>query len=205
MYEPLRIGFAKHNNTLRIGLRETLKMMKKYWELLKLARRAIESELNGDELKVDKEIKEKYSEKRASFVTLTEHKVLRGCIGSLYPNQELYKDVIENAKHAAFDDYRFPQLRKNELAGIRIEVSILSIPRKLEFKDEKELLKKLNKNTGIVLKKGFNSATFLPQVWEELPNKIDFLENLCVKAGMGKDSWKNSEIYSYKVEKVKEK
>jgi len=180
-------------------------MTKKYEELLKLARRAIESELNNEKLEVNKEIKEKYSEKGASFVTLTEGKMLRGCIGSLYPHKELYKDVIENAKHAAFDDYRFPQLKKNELSKIKIEISVLSIPKKLEFKDEKELLKKIDKDMGIILKRGFNSATFLPQVWEELPEKIDFLENLCAKAGIGKDLWKSSEIYFYKVEKVKEK
>jgi len=186
-------------------LRETLKMTRKYTELLKLARDAIERELNSEKLEISKGIKEKYSRKGASFVTLTERRVLRGCIGSLYPRQELYKDVIENAKHAAFDDYRFPQLRKNELSEIRIEVSVLSIPKKLEFKDEKELFKKIDKKMGIILKKGFNSATFLPQVWEDIPDKTDFIENLCVKAGINKDLWKSSEIYFYRVEKIKEK
>jgi len=180
-------------------------MIKGYKELLKLARDAIESELNNEKLEVSREIKEKYSAKGASFVTLTEQRILRGCIGSLYPHQELYKDIIENAKHAAFDDYRFPKLKKNEFSEIKIEVSVLSIPKKLEFKNEKELLKKINKNMGIILRKGFSSATFLPQVWEELPDKTDFLESLCVKAGIRKDLWKNSEIYSYGVEKIKEK
>lgn len=180
-------------------------MTRKYEELLKLARNAIESELNGENLKINKEIKEKYSEKKASFVTLTEHGVLRGCIGSLYPRQELYKDVIENALHAAFDDYRFPQLKKYELSGIKIEISVLSIPEKISFKNEKELLRKIDKDMGIVLKKGFSSATFLPQVWEDLPDKIDFLESLSLKAGISKDAWKNAEVYSYKVEKIKEK
>jgi len=179
--------------------------MRKYEELLKLARSAIESELDSKELRVDESIKEKYSEKKACFVTLTEHGMLRGCIGTLYPHQELYKDIIENAKHAAFEDYRFPQLKKSEFPEIKIEVSVLSIPEKLEFKNEKELLKKIDKNMGIVLKMGFNSATFLPQVWEELSDKIDFLESLSLKAGIGKESWKNSEIYFYRVEKVKEK
>jgi AmmeMemoRadiSam system protein A len=186
-------------------LRETLKMTEKYGELLKLARSAIESELNKEKLELNKEIKEKYSEIGASFVTLTEHKILRGCIGSLYPHQELYKDVIENAKHAAFDDYRFPQVKKSELSEIKIEISVLSVPKKLEFRNEKELLKKINKNMGIILKKGFSSATFLPQVWEEIPEKIDFLENLCVKAGIEKHLWKTSEIYFYRVEKLKER
>jgi len=180
-------------------------MTEKYEDLLELARKAIESELNNEKFEVSKEIRENYSEKGASFVTLTEHTLLRGCVGSLYPIQELYKDVIENAKHAAFDDYRFPQLKKDELSRIKIEVSVLSVPKKLEFKDAEELLKKIDKKMGIVLKRGFNSATFLPQVWEELPDKTDFLENLSVKAGISKDSWKSSEIYFYRVKKIKEK
>jgi len=180
-------------------------MIRKYAELLKLARDAIESELSNEKLEISKEIREKYSRKGASFVTLTKNKMLRGCIGSLYPSQELYRDIIENAKHAAFDDYRFPQLKKNELSDIRIEVSVLSIPEKLEFKDEKELFKKIDKNMGIILRKGFSSATFLPQVWEDIPDKIGFLENLCLKAGINKGSWKSSEIYFYRVEKIKEK
>ncbi len=179
--------------------------MKGYEELLKLARKAIESELNGKKIEVSKEIKEKYSEKGASFVTLTEHKQLRGCIGSLYPQQELYKDVIENARHAAFDDYRFPKLKEQELSKIKIEISILSIPKKLEFKNSEELLKKIDKNMGIILKSGLSSATFLPQVWEELSDKVDFLENLSIKARMSKDAWKSSEVYFYRVEKVEEK
>jgi AmmeMemoRadiSam system protein A len=138
-------------------------------------------------------------------VTLTENNLLRGCIGTLYPYKELYKDLIENAKHAAFDDYRFPQMRKDELPGIKIEISILSVPKKLEFKDEKELLNKIDKNMGIMIKRGFSSATFLPQVWEDIPDKKNFLENLCVKAGIGKDLWMSSEIYFYRVEKIKEK
>ncbi len=179
--------------------------MRKYEELLKLARSAIESGLNNSRVIIPENIKKKYSEKKASFVTLTENGNLRGCIGSLYPKQELYKDIIENAKHAAFDDYRFSLLKKSELPEIIIEISVLSIPEKINFKDEKQLLQKISEDMGIILKKGFSSATFLPQVWEEIPNKIDFLEQLSVKAGMDKNSWKTSEIYFYKVEKVKEK
>ena len=123
----------------------------------------------------------------------------------MYPKQELYRDVAENAVHAAFDDYRFSPLNKNELSRIKIEISVLSIPKKMEFRNEKELLEKINKNMGIILKKGFNSATFLPQVWEELPDKEDFLEHLSQKAGLSKDAWKNSEIYYYIVKSIKEK
>ncbi len=174
-------------------------------ELLKLARKAIECELNNEPLVISEEIKKEYSKKGASFVTLVEHKALRGCIGSLYPHRELYKDVIENAKHAAFDDYRFPRLKKNELSGIKIEVSVLSTPKKIPFTSDKELVAKIDKDMGIILKRGLNSATFLPQVWKEIPEKIDFLEQLSLKAGMDKDDWKTSEVYFYNVEKVKER
>lgn len=173
-------------------------------ELLKLAREAIERKLKGEEIKVSDSIKKRYSEKKASFVTLTEKGELRGCIGSLYPRHELYKDVIENAIHAAFDDYRFSQLKKSELSGIKIEISVLSIPEKINFK-KKKLLQKIDKKMGIILKKGFNSSTFLPQVWEEIPDKIDFFEHLSRKAGLDKNAWIDSEIYFYRVESIKEK
>jgi AmmeMemoRadiSam system protein A len=174
-------------------------------ELLILARNAIKGKLGNEELKIDESLKKKYSEKKACFVTLTERGVLRGCIGSLYPCQELYKDVIENAKHAAFEDYRFPQLKRGELSEVKIEISVLSIPQKLQFRNEKQLLERIDKSMGLILRKGFNSATFLPQVWEEIPDKKEFLEHLSLKAGLDKDAWKTSEIYFYKVKKIEEK
>lgn len=172
--------------------------------LLQLARKTIEYYLKNKELKIPEELKKKYSEKKASFVTLTKNKELRGCIGSLYPKQELWKDVKENVINATFHDPRFNPLTKQELEKIKIEISILTIPKKINFKDEKELLNKINKNMGIILKKGFGTSTFLPQVWEEISDKKAFLEQLSLKAGLDKDAWKNAEIYSYEVEKMRE-
>ncbi len=174
-------------------------------ELLQLARKALETQFNEEELVIPENVKKKYSVQKASFVTLTENSELRGCIGSLYPRQELYKDVIENAINAGFNDSRFAQLRESELEGIKIEVSVLSIPEKLEFKDDKDLLKKIDKDMGILLRKGFYSATFLPQVWEDIPDKKDFLEHLSRKAGLEKDAWKTANIFFYRVEKIKER
>ncbi|MCX6747108.1 MAG: AmmeMemoRadiSam system protein A [Candidatus Pacearchaeota archaeon] len=174
-------------------------------ELLSLARKTLEFHLKGKKLIIPESIKEKYSEKKACFVTLTKKNELRGCIGTLYPRQALYQDIVENAINAGFNDFRFPSLRENELLDIRIEISVLSVPERLEFKDNKELLKKIDKNMGIILKKGYNSATFLPQVWEEIPDKIEFLEHLSAKTGLEKNAWKDAEIYSYRVEKIKEK
>ena len=113
--------------------------------------------------------------------------------------------MIENAIHAAFDDYRFSPLSKNELSKIKIEISVLSIPRKIEFKNEKELLGKIDNKMGIIVKKGFNSATFLPQVWEQISDPKSFLEHLSIKAGLEKDAWKNSDIYFYRVKSIEEK
>jgi len=173
-------------------------------ELLKLARDAIKCKLENKDLVVSENIKKKYAEHQACFVSLSINNKLRGCIGTLEAKKELYKDVIDNSIHAAFSDPRFPPLKNSELANIKIEISILSIPRKLDWTDEKDLLKKINKKMGIILKKGFYSSTFLPQVWEQLPDKVDFLENLSIKAGLSKDSWKDSEFWFYKVKSIKE-
>ena len=167
--------------------------MKIYQELLKIARESIESRFENAELKVSEAIKKKYSAKQACFVTLTINGELRGCIGSLEARQELWKDVAENAQHAAFDDSRFESLSENELKKVKIELSVLTIPRKIEYKTEKEL-KKLIKNHGVIIKKGWNSATYLPQVWEDLPDSDEFLSSLCAKAGLSDDAWKSLDL-----------
>lgn len=172
--------------------------------LLFLARDALIKYLEEKEVKPSDEVKKKYSNKQACFVTLTKKGKLRGCIGSLYPRQELWKDVIENSISAGFRDSRFLPLEEKELSKIKIEISVLSIPKKLEFKSPEDLLKKLNSNYGVILQKRMNSATFLPQVWEQIPNKQSFLEQLSLKAGLSRDAWKTAEIWVYEVEKIKE-
>lgn len=170
-------------------------------ELLNLSRDALVKHLQGEKVKPSEEIRKKYSSKQACFVTLTKKGELRGCIGSLYAKQELWKDVIENSVNAGFRDARFLPLRKEELSDIKIEISVLSIPKKLKFKNSEELLKKINSNYGIILQKGMNSATFLPQVWEQLPDKISFLEYLSIKAGLNRNAWKqkDTEFFYYTV------
>ncbi len=178
--------------------------MEEYEPLLNLAREAIESHFSGKDLEVSDEIKKKYKEKKACFVTLSEQGDLRGCVGSLEARQELWKDVIENAINAGFYDSRFPELEEEEFEGIGIEISVLSKPEKLEYQNSDDLLKKLDKDMGLILKKGFHSATFLPQVWEQIPDKEIFLEQLSMKAGLFKDDWKDAEIEFYRVDKVEE-
>jgi len=176
--------------------------MEKYKELLKLARSAIESQFNGKKNRVSDEIKKKYGEKKACFVTLTENGDLRGCIGSLEAHQELWKDVIDNAINAGFNDYRFEPLEEEELENIKVEISILSKPVKLGI--GKNVFDKIDNKMGIILKHNKGSATFLPQVWEQISNKQVFLEELSMKAGLFKDDWKDSEIWFYRVEKIEE-
>lgn len=171
--------------------------------LLKLARDAIESKIYDREIYANEEIKKKFSKKQSCFVTLTEDNMLRGCIGSLYANQELWKDVVDNSVHAAFHDYRFLPLNERELDKIKIEVSVLSIPEKLGI--GKDVLDKIDDKMGIILEKGSSSSTFLPQVWEQIKDKKEFLEELSMKAGLDKDAWKTAKLSFYRVEKVEEK
>lgn len=174
-------------------------------ELLKLARESIKTEFGKSKLKVSEKIKKKFSERRACFVTLTINGDLRGCIGSLEARQELWKDVVENARKAAFSDPRFTQLTEDELSKIKIEISVLSIPKKIEYKNEEELKKKILKK-GVVIKKGFYQATYLPQVWEQLHDFEDFIGSLCEKAGLSTDAWKSLEleVWTYSVQAIKE-
>jgi len=174
----------------------------KYEDLLKLARETLQCELKGKEVKISDNIKKKYSKKQACFVTLTINNELRGCIGSLEAHQELWKDVIDNAINASFNDSRFSPMTLGELKDIKIEISVLSSSQKLGI--GKEVFDKIDNKMGIILKKGLNRATFLPQVWEQIPTKQEFLEHLSNKAGLGKDDWKEAELEFYRVESVKE-
>lgn len=173
--------------------------------LLQLARESIKAKLENKQLKINESIKKQFSKKQACFVTLIISGELRGCIGSLVPRQPLYQDIIENAINAAFNDPRFPALTKQELNQVKIEISILTIPKKLDYKDEKDLLKKI-KNKGVIIKQGWNQATYLPQVWEQLPTPEQFISSLCMKAGLSPNIWKTGklQVQIYSVEKIEE-
>ena len=179
--------------------------MEKYNPLLKLARQTLEAHFKGEEVEVTEDIKKKYAEEQACFVTLTKNGELRGCVGSLYPRQELWKDIVENAINAAFNDNRFPELTSEELKKVKIEVSVLSIPKKINFASPGELKKKIT-GKGVIIKKGFASATYLPQVWEEIKEQEEFLSSLCTKAGISSCTWKDPglEVWVYGVKKIKE-
>ena len=179
---------------------------KKY--MLGLARRAIENYFKtGGALAVGQNElpSEALAEKRSCFVTLRIAGRLRGCIGHLEAVQPLYADIIDNAVSAAFGDYRFPRLSESEFKNTDIEVSVLKEPRPLAFSSPEDLLEKLRPDAdGVILKKGRRGATYLPQVWKDLPDKGLFLSSLCEKAGLAPDEWKKPGIVieTYEVEVI---
>jgi hypothetical protein len=137
-------------------------------------------------------------ENSGCFVTLTKGGQLRGCIGYIEGIKPLFEAVIDNAKNAALEDPRFSPVTADELGDIKIEVSVLTKPAPLAYTDPKDLLSKLVPGQdGIILQKGFNQSTFLPQVWEQLPDKVEFLEHLSVKGGMSRDGWKTANVKRY--------
>ncbi len=146
-------------------------------------------------------------EEGASFVTLTTSgERLRGCIGSIIAHQKLYEDIIHNAKSAAMYDPRFPSLAQKEFDDIAVEVSILSEPELLDYDSIDDLKLKIRVGIdGVVLKHSVYQATFLPQVWEQLPTFELFFSHLCQKAGMEADCLSRiPEILTYQVEEYKE-
>lgn len=177
--------------------------------LLRLAREALEYGVRGRKLPpIDVTLlTPNLREEGSSFVTLTEHGQLRGCIGSLEPYQSLAEDVREHAVAAALQDPRFPPVGEAELNGIQIEVSRLTRPVPLEYSDADDLLTRLCPHVdGVILRDGFRRATFLPQVWEKIPDRVEFLDNLCYKMGAQPGLWrkKHLDVLTYKVEEFHE-
>ena len=177
--------------------------------LLRMAREAIEYRVHGKKLPpIEKEsLTPGLKEQGASFITLTIRGQLRGCIGTLEAYQPLADDVREHAVAAAFEDPRFPPLSENELSRIQIEVSRLTRPVPLEYKDADDLLSKLRPHIdGVLIRDGLRRATFLPQVWEKLPDPSEFMDNLCYKMGAAHRHWrsKHLDVYIYQVEEFHE-
>jgi AmmeMemoRadiSam system protein A len=177
--------------------------------LLRLAREAMERGVKGEDLQplTLASLPLRLREEGSSFVTLTIGGKLRGCIGSLHPYLPLAEDVREHAVAAALNDPRFPPVREAELSGIQIEISRLTPPTPLEYKEAEDLLCKLHPHVdGVILRDGFHRATFLPQVWEKIPEPEEFLNNLCYKMGINYDAWrsKHFEVLTYQVEEFHE-
>ena len=178
--------------------------------LLHLAREAMERGVKGMKLPAldMNALTPHLSEDGASFVTLTIHGELRGCIGALEAYQPLAKDVREHAIAAALEDPRFRPVDESELNRIQLEVSRLTAPRLLEYSSAEDLLVKLHPHVdGVILKDGYRRSTFLPQVWKQIPDPADFLDHLCSKMGARKNLWRDTklQVFVYQVEEFREK
>ncbi len=168
--------------------------------LLRLARRSIETAFEGEELNVDEAIKSKFSEKQGAFVTLNKNRQLRGCIGFPEPIMPLYKAIIEAARAAAFEDPRFPPLKREELNDINIEISVLTKPEEIKVKHPLDYLKEIKiGRDGLIIRGPFGSGLLLPQVFVEYnADVVTALEMLCEKAGLPKNTWQNPNYKIYK-------
>jgi AmmeMemoRadiSam system protein A len=179
-------------------------------KLLAVARRTIEQKLLHQEEApkgADTDIPVIFREHRGTFVTLTKGGNLRGCIGHIIPQESLIEGIRINALNAAFRDPRFQPLTREEWGKVQIEISILTDPEPLPYSDAEDLLKKIRTGIdGVIIKKGYHQATFLPQVWEQLPKKEEFLTHLCLKAGLEGNAWKKQalEVSTYQVQAFEE-
>ncbi len=177
--------------------------------LTTLARNTLESYLKDKKTQKINEgtLPQKLKEKKGCFVTLTKNSQLRGCIGHILAQKPLYQCIIDNALSAAVRDSRFSPTTYDELDDIHIEVSVLSVPQVLEFTSPDELLDKLTPlEDGVIISYGFHRSTYLPQVWEQLPDKVEFLTSLCKKGNAPGDCWKkeNVKIETYQAQVFEE-
>lgn len=170
--------------------------------LLRLARNAIVSFPDKPEIR---HLTDEMKAKNGVFVTVYVRGKLRGCIGCLAAVKPVYQAIIENAISAAYSDKRFLPVRPQEFTDMQIEISLLTEPAKLHYKDAADLLQKLKTGDGIIISRKTHFATFLPKVWEELPKPEDFLSHLCLKAGLLSGAWRNGdlEVFVYHAETLR--
>ncbi len=179
--------------------------------LLRLARQQIENHL-GVEVSVTVTVDElndpAFLERRGVFVTLHKRRDLRGCIGSLVAMESIADGIRRNALNAAFHDSRFAPLTATELQDLHLEISVLTDPQPLAYETADELIRRLRPGIdGVILKgPGNASATFLPQVWQQLPTPEQFLGHLCRKAGLADSAWRSGslQIFIYQVQSFEE-
>ncbi len=163
--------------------------------LLKVAKESIMSGLETQKPKTVElsDYDEELRQIRATFVTLESYKHLRGCIGTLIAHRPLVSDVAYHAYAAAFSDPRFPKLERLEYPALEIKISILSPSEPISFDSEADLIQQLRPGIdGLILSDGVHKGTFLPSVWESLPESRDFLQHLKQKAGLSSDYWSNT-------------
>lgn len=177
--------------------------------LMRLAREALLACVTGRRLPPLelKSVPERLGSLGATFVTLTRRGALRGCIGALQAQIPLAEDVRQHAVAAALDDFRFSPVQPDELDQIEIEVSVLTEPEPLRYEGPEDLIRRLSPGVdGVILTSGAHRATFLPQVWEKVPDAELFLEMLCEKAGLPAGAWREGrlQVSTYQVESFHE-
>lgn len=179
-------------------------MAKRGQVLLPIARSSISTAL-GKPFLAD-ESKSWLNEQGASFVTLKQNQILRGCIGTIEAHRSLLSDVKANAQAAALRDPRFSPLRLSELDSIQIEVSVLTPKQPLTFTSETNAYEQLQPGIdGVLIEYGRYRGTFLPQVWNQLPSTHEFMMHLKQKAGLPRNFWaEDLRIYRYRVDKWSE-
>ncbi|HVU36667.1 MAG TPA: AmmeMemoRadiSam system protein B [Opitutaceae bacterium] len=177
--------------------------------LLQLARQSVrEAAVSGGLPPLSREqLPPELTARKAAFVTLTRRGELRGCIGHIFPQMPLYRAVAENARSATLYDPRFPPVTPREVGQLEIEISVLTDPKPLAFTSADDLLRKLEPHRdGVVLQVAAGTATYLPQVWEQLPDRVEFLDSLAVKAGGRAGDWRRpgTTVSIYHVESFQE-
>ena len=182
------------------------KFIKEYYSeyLLKLCRNIILSKFNKGTLYTAHA--PVFNQLGACFVTLKKNNNLRGCIGSIIAHQSLINDIVQHSKDAAFHDPRFNPVEENEVDSLTIDISILSEPEQMRFKDERDLLEQIVPfRDGIIIKDKFYQAVYLPSVWEDLPDKVMFLNSLKMKAGLPPEYFsKTFEAYRFSTVYIEE-
>lgn len=178
--------------------------------LIRLARRAIGGQLglaDQDPGLADQLADPIFSRRQGTFVTLKIDRQLRGCIGTLSPFESIKDGIRRNAVNAAFHDHRFNPLTAAEFEKVRISISVLTPSRPLEHDGGGDLVSRLRPGVdGVTIARQGASATFLPQVWEQLPRPEDFLTHLCLKAGLPADAWQQPDlaVSTYQVQHFEE-
>jgi uncharacterized protein (TIGR00296 family) len=173
--------------------------------LVKTARKAVTEFLsNGNRMKLESDLEEKFSFKSGVFVTLNNPDGLRGCIGFPIPEKKLSHAIVEGAIAAATEDPRFPSVKTNELNDIVFEVTVLTPPVEIDVSDPTEYLEKIKVGRdGLIIKHSFSSGLLLPQVPVEYGwNVEEFLQHTCEKAGLARDTWKNESVKIEKFEGI---
>ncbi len=173
-------------------------------QLLQLARDSISCGLKNSTALMIKvqDFESELQQNRACFVTLHKNNQLRGCIGSLEAHRALVLDVCENAYSAAFRDPRFNRLQENEFDQLALSISVLTPSTEIDFNSEQDLLDKIKPGIdGLILQEGHHRGTFLPSVWEQLPDPVQFLQHLKIKAGLSANFWSdNIRVSRYQTE-----